>query len=167
MKKTITQNIGKSIAILLSCLLITSCTANKQGIGTGAGLLVGGLVGSQFGKGGGKIAATILGAGAGALIGGAIGQKLDEKDRQLMEEKSQQALESGKTGQAIAWNNPDNGHAGTITPTKTYQEGNRYCREYTQKVIIDGKEQQAYGRACRQPDSTWQIIEQKSIIYAV
>ena len=151
------QLITKTLAILVSCLLITSCTANKQGIGTGAGLLVGGLVGSQFGKGGGKIAATIIGAGAGALVGGMIGKNLDDKDRKLMEEKSQTALESGKTGQAIAWSNPDNGHSGTITPTKTYQQGNRYCREYTQKVMIGSKSEEAHGIACRCPDGTWEM----------
>jgi hypothetical protein len=31
------------------------------------------------------------------------------------------------------------------------------CREYTHTVIIDGKEQQAYGRACPQPDGSWRV----------
>lgn len=29
------------------------------------------------------------------------------------------------------------------------------CREYQTTVMIDGKPQKAYGKACRQPDGTW------------
>lgn len=32
------------------------------------------------------------------------------------------------------------------------------CREYQAKVMINGKPQNSYGTACRQPDGTWKII---------
>lgn len=33
------------------------------------------------------------------------------------------------------------------------------CREYMQKVNIGGREETAYGKACRQPDGQWKIIQ--------
>jgi hypothetical protein len=36
-------------------------------------------------------------------------------------------------------------------------EGN--CREYTVPVTVGGKEELAYGKACQQPDGTWQIAQ--------
>jgi surface antigen len=153
MKKLLVKN----FLFLFAAVLFVGCTANKQGVGTGAGLLVGGLLGSQFGKGSGKIAATIIGAGAGALIGGAIGENIDAQDRKLMEQNAQRALENAPAGTTVAWKNPDNGNTGNFTPTRTYQEQGNYCREYTQTVMVGGKEQKAYGKACRMPDGSWQI----------
>jgi len=58
----------------------------------------------------------------------------------------------------VPWTNPDNGHAGTVTPTRTYQTaGGTYCREYQQTVTIGGKDERSYGTACRQPDGSWKI----------
>lgn len=34
-----------------------------------------------------------------------------------------------------------------------------YCREFTRDIVIDGKTVQAYGRACRQEDGSWKIVE--------
>ena len=57
----------------------------------------------------------------------------------------------------MAWTNPDTGHTGTVTPTRTYQSGNGYCREFQNTVTIDGKKENAYGTACRQPDGSWKV----------
>lgn len=43
-----------------------------NGTGTVIGALAGGLLGNQFGKGNGKVAATVVGAGAGAYAGNQI-----------------------------------------------------------------------------------------------
>jgi surface antigen len=151
----------KCFAVLFASLSIIGCDGSKQQIGTGAGVLVGGLIGSQFGKGGGQIVGTLIGAGAGALIGNSIGKHLDDKDKEIMAHRSQYALEESPSGRAVAWKNPDSGRSGTITPTKTYQDhSGKYCREYTQAVFIGGKEERAYGKACRQKDGAWQIISE-------
>ncbi len=63
------------------------------------------------------------------------------------------------TNTSTPWRNPDSGNAGQITPIETYQaKSGKYCREYRQTVWVGGKEQQAYGTACRQPDGSWKII---------
>lgn len=140
---------------LLSASLV-GCSSN-QDTGTLVGGVAGGLLGSQFGGGGGRIAATIIGAGAGAFIGNRIGNNMDETDRL----KAQQALNDAKTGQSTTWKNPDSGDTYTVTPTKTYKQDNTYCREYTQTATVADKPQQVYGTACRQPDGTWKIVNEK------
>ena len=71
--------------------------------------------------------------------------------------KQQRALESAPSGRPVAWTNPDTGHQGTVTPTRTYQSGDTYCREFQSDVVIGGKNEKAYGTACRQPDGGWKV----------
>lgn len=33
------------------------------------------------------------------------------------------------------------------------------CREYTKTVVVDGQAVRAYGRACLQPDGSWQLVD--------
>lgn len=148
------------ISIIIASAMLQGCSGgmNKQGGGTLLGGVAGGLLGSRFGKGDGALFATGIGALAGALIGGQIGQTMDEYDRQMLERSSQQALEYSPVGKKVEWRNPDNDHYGYVTPTSTFKNNSgQYCREYTQVIIIGGNEEKAYGRACRQPDGSWQI----------
>ncbi|MBE0617447.1 MAG: hypothetical protein IH608_05920, partial [Proteobacteria bacterium] len=59
---------------------------------------------------------------------------------------------------SVAWQNPDTRTAYEVTPLATYQEGDRYCREYTATARIAGEPQQIYGTACRQPDGSWELV---------
>lgn len=155
------KNISKLLLTLFACvILLQGCQSmNKQGGGTLIGGLAGGLLGSRFGKGEGQLLATGVGAVAGALIGGQIGKSMDEYDKQLLEKSSRQALEFSPAGSTVPWQNPDSGNYGSITPTKTFKDGSRYCREYTQEVVVGGQKQKAYGTACRQPDGNWEIVK--------
>lgn len=144
--------------------ILSGCAADgrmtKEGMGTATGAVGGALVGSLFGKGGGKFAATAAGAIAGAMIGNSIGKSMDAQDAMMMRDTSQKALEYTPTGTRSEWKNPDNGNRGSITPTSTYQNKyGAYCREYTQEVLIGGEKQKAYGRACREADGSWRIVE--------
>jgi surface antigen len=82
---------------------------------------------------------------------------LDERDKRMAAESQNRALETTPAGQSVAWNNPDSGHSGSVTPIRTYQSGGTYCREYQQTVTIGGKQEQSYGTACRQPDGSWKV----------
>jgi surface antigen len=96
----------------------------------------------------------------GGLLGAGVGEYLNQRDRRYMADTTYDALENARTGQARAWSNPDTGHSGAITPVETYAtaEG-RNCREFRQTVKIDGREESAYGTACRQPDGSWHIVQ--------
>lgn len=153
MKKILT-----SIVVLTTSFSIASCSnVSKQDIGTVSGGVIGGLVGSQFGKGGGQLLAVGAGALAGAFIGGAIGKNMDDTDRMKMN----QALETQAVGQPAYWQNANTGANYTVTPTKNVTvDGNQYCREYRTTAIISGKKQQMYGTACRQPDGAWKMVSE-------
>ena len=69
-----------------------------------------------------------------------------------------QALESGKSGTAVAWKNPDSGRYGSVVPGPAYQTNGQQCRQYTHTIYIDGQPQVAKGNACRNPDGTWTAV---------
>lgn len=146
---------------LMAALVLAGCATMgpKEQAGTVVGGVGGALIGSQFGGGTGRLVGVAVGTLAGALIGQEIGRSLDANDQRMMQESAQRALEYNRTDQTTQWRNPDSGNEGTVTPKQTYQtaEG-RYCREYQQTVVIGGREEQAYGRACRQPDGSWKIV---------
>lgn len=150
-------------ALLCTALALTGCetapTMNKQTVGTGAGAVIGGILGSKVGKGSGQLWATGAGALLGALVGSEIGKSLDKADMMYLNRAQTQA-HSAPVGQTISWENPDTGHGGTFTPTKvgTEQTTNRYCREYKQTIVIDGREEVGVGQACQNPDGTWDIM---------
>ena len=46
------------------------------------------------------------------------------------------------------------------TPKINYQPSTgAYCREYQQEIVVGGRVQQGYGRACRQPDGSWKVVQ--------
>ncbi len=127
----------------------------KTTVGAVTGAAAGGLIAAAAGGG---TAGIVGGALLGGLLGGAIGNHLDQRDRELAAQASHRALESVPSGYAQSWRNPDSGHSGAITPTRTYQRADGTpCREYRQSVQIDGGTHEAYGTACRAPDGTWRI----------
>lgn len=132
---------------------------NKQTVGTVGGALVGGILGSRVGHGSGKTWATGAGAVLGALAGGSIGASLDAMDRQLATQAWDRAYDA-PVGQTIKWDNPDNGHRGTITPVREGRSTstNGRCREYKQSIFIDGQAQTAVGQACQNSDGTWTMV---------
>ncbi len=151
----------KCIAItLLVATLGTGCAAieanPKTTIGAVGGATLGGLIAGAAGANPAAIAASVIG---GMLVGGLVGNLLDERDRRLASEATQRALETAPTGQPVPWQNPDNGHSGTVKVTQTYQTASgTYCREFQQTVTIGGQPQSAFGTACRQPDGSWKIV---------
>lgn len=131
----------------------------KEAVGTLGGAALGGLAGSAIaGHGDGRGAGIILGVLVGGLIGNQIGKGLDKADRLEAERAAHKALERGRSGEQVTWNNPDTGHSGYIVPKPAYKTDNgQVCREYQQTVTIGGKSEQAYGTACRQPDGSWKV----------
>ena len=153
-----TSLIRAAAVVTAAALALASCATvsdnPKAAIGGLGGATVGGLIAAAAGGGGAGIAAGVIG---GALLGGLVGNYLDDRDKKMAADSAHRALETAPSGQSVAWNNPDSGHSGTVTPVRTYQSGGTYCREYQQTVTIDGKPQQSYGTACRQPDGSWKI----------
>lgn len=154
MKRLLSTVVAGTLAIALAAC---EGTGPKQGIGGLLGAGAGAVAGAQVGSGRGQLAATAIGALLGAGFGSEIGKSLDRADQLAMQQSMNTSLERGPSGQRSEWRNPDSGHSGTYTPQPAYQANGRTCREFQQTVNIGGKEESAYGTACRQPDGSWQI----------
>jgi surface antigen len=155
---------GHAAALGVVALLGASCASSDYGNKQIAGALVGGgaggLIGSQFGKGSGKLATTGAGTLLGAFLGSAAGQSLDRADQVYAARTHHGASDFPPSTGPASWRNPDSGYgAGAASGFPEAQSVGTTCREFTHKIYIDGKARQAYGRACRQADGTWQIVD--------
>ena len=83
----------------------------KEIAGTGIGAAIGGLVGSQFGKG--SVFATIVGVSVGGFLGNRIGAKLDELDKQKAQQMTEKVLTDPSSAPAH-WDNPNSGNSGSV-----------------------------------------------------
>ena len=143
-------------------LLLGGCSAtlSKQEAGAATGALLGAALGYGLGKGhSDKELAIALGAICGAVAGDRLGAQLDEKDRLMAAQNLQHSLENAPDGTTTAWKNPNSGHSGASSPTKTtVAASGTPCREFVTEIIVGGKTQQGYGTACRQADGSWKIM---------
>lgn len=136
--------------------------ASHQTSGAILGSILGAAAGYQVGNGKGQLVAVGVGTVLGALIGGDVGRAMDRRDHAYATGSFGHAMEAVPSCTSIAWNNPQTGNYGSVTPTHTYEpEPGRYCREFQQQVVIGGKLQDAYGTACRQPDGSWEIVAEQ------
>ena len=123
-------------AAALVALATAACSGNpetgtgpRENTGTLVGAVAGGLIGSQFGGGAGeRVAAGLAGAAVGGLLGNRIGSAMDDDDKRRAYAAQMQALESGKSGTAVAWKNPDSGRYGSVVPGPAYQTNGQQCR---------------------------------------
>lgn len=149
--------------LILAMAMATACAPGREreqlGGLIGAGL--GAAAGSQIGSGRGTLAAVAVGTLAGAWAGSEIGRRLDERDRLLATRAMEQSF-TASLGETIRWNNPESGHAGTVTSIRdgTDVPTGAYCREFQQTIIVDGVREIAYGSACRMPDGRWRIVQE-------
>ena len=101
-------------AALVAALTLGACATenagSKQTGGTILGAVAGGLAGSAFGRGEGRLVITGLGTLLGAYVGSDTGQSLDRADLIAAARTTQVTLESAPTGQTATWSNPDSGH---------------------------------------------------------
>lgn len=150
----------KKILIITTCFTIVSaCAVNQNGqvapdgrvfnketiLPLGAGLL-GAAVCNRLFKGHGSRKGWTAACGtAGYLVSTSFVRQ------------SSKALESNQTGQTSRWQDPD-GKNYSVTPTRTYYQNERPCREFRQTVEINGQTEILTGNACRQNDGTWKVM---------
>ena len=103
------------------------------------------------------IVALPLGACA-ALQGGnpEVYGRLSDQDVALAARLMQQTLENAPDGATRRWSNDGTGHAGMITPVRTYvTESGHFCRDYREEIdLADGRER-FFHTACRTEDARW------------
>jgi surface antigen len=153
-ENSMTRTVSFISALALSVALLGGCASWSSGdTGTVLGGIAGGAAGSQIGSGSGTTIATVVGTLAGAALGRRVGNNFGQKDRR----EFGSALESNSTGNTSNWTNPDTNSDYSVTPTRTYQQGDRPCREFTMNANVNGKPEKVTGTACRQSDGTWKV----------
>ena len=143
------MNYMKLIILTVALALASGCASQshrgeREVTGGLAGAALGGLLGAQFGSGTGQVAGAAAGVLIGTLLGSEVGHSMDEVDRMRANQAVVQA-HTAPLGDQITWNNPENGHHGSVTPTRDgYSDSGAYCREFYETVNIGGKNQDAY-----------------------
>lgn len=138
-----------TISLLICFLLAGFGCANKAQQGAGMGGLAGATIGALVFKD--KLLGAAVGAGVGMMMGYIVGNEWDKSD----EKKVQHTLESGKSGQAQTWKNPDSGKSYTATPDHPYMADNKVYRDVTIKDSDDGDTIKA--KAWRDDNGVWHL----------
>jgi len=151
--------------------------------GTGIGAAMGGLLGSQFGRGSGQLAATGAGVFLGGMMGNSVGHSLDRADSAYARsyyaprsyyppsyESYEPTYVAPPPPASVVYVQPppdvieyrpvqsvyiEEGFVGAPPPPRRHRRG--HCREFTQTIRIDGRAYESYGTACLRPDGSWQI----------
>lgn len=141
---------------LIAMLLFHTACGSKTQAGGAIGGATGAVVGASVADDN-PLLGALFGAAIGGLIGSSIGAQLDEQDKQYMNQATIVALNNNR---GYEWKNQENGNRGIISPTETYYDNNyrKYCREYTQTIMIGNQKEEGFGKACLQPDGNWKII---------
>lgn len=148
----------KTLFLFICVFTLSACAVNQQGqvrpdgqtfsrqtiLPLGAGLLSAAVCNRLFKGHGSRKGWTAACGTAGYLVSTSFVRK------------SSQALESNQTGQTSQWQDPD-GKNYSVTPTRTYLNGQTPCREFRQTVEINGQTEILKGDACRQSDGTWKV----------
>ena len=165
---------------------VSAHAGDSEILGTGVGAALGGLLGSQFGHGDGRLAATGLGVFTGGLIGNSVGASVDRSSRgysgggysggyayapsyvpptystpnyvTLPAPPPRVVYSVPNEVVVMPAQSPDYTEA-PVYMDSDYDEGDdpRYCRQFTQRVLVNGRLQEAYGTACLQPDGSWRV----------
>lgn len=136
------------------------CRNRPDPAGALVGAVIGGLLGNAAGNRRNETATTIMGVVAGGAIGAALTNKLDCDDRSYAYKTYTTGFNAGRANAFYDWQNPQSGTRGQLHVLDYYEdEDNFNCAVYSQRIWIDGRPEEARGRACQQPDGAWAIID--------
>lgn len=158
MKKLQVSLLMLALISFIGCAKDGSFAFNKKEIGMMVGSVGGALIGAQLGGGAGQIVTIIGTTLLSGYLGYKVGEYLDEQDLAYLEATSQYSLENNRSGVSSHWTNPDTGHQGNVTPKNTFAQGDTFCRNYTQSVVVEDRVESADGTACRQTDGSWVMV---------
>ncbi len=126
---------------------------NRDDIGTVAGAVIGGAIGSQVGDDSHRAVAIVIGSVLGAVVGREIGKDLDDRDRACVGH----SLELVQGGQRVRWTNVQTGVGYLLTPVAAAAGDASNCRRFTLKTTSGSKMRTTERLACRSGEGTWAI----------
>ncbi len=133
----------------------SECREQNRAAGTILGAIAGGIIGSQFGHGGGKAAATVGGVVLGGMAGNAIAGDIDCEDRPYAFKVYSSGF-VGPIGRRYEWRH--GGRYGYFMPTREYRWRGRWCRDFEEGVWRKGRWAIRRGTACQNRDGDWEFL---------
>jgi surface antigen len=118
------------------------------------GAILGGILGSQFGHGSGKTAATLGGVFLGGIAGNAIAGDIECQDRPYAFRAYSEGFQ-GPIGQHYEWYNDQRTSHGSFMPTREYRDRGLICRDFQEERDVRGRHLNRLGTACRENDGNW------------
>jgi len=172
MKTNLRSYLFRSLVVGALLLSLTACAGQQYNMGmqgAAGGALAGAVLGQIIGR---DTTATLIGATAGTLFGYIVGNEMDKYDQARMAD----TFNSAPSNQPVAWSNPDTGAQHQMIPQQPYNPANPQdpfnspplygqvdgsqvvCREAKIQSVIEGRQEQLYAKACRDPyDGKWHI----------
>jgi len=136
------------------------CRNKPDPAGMIIGAVLGGLLGNAAGNRDNQGLTTVAGVFAGGAIGAALTKNLDCEDRSYAYRTYSDGFNAGREKVTYRWNNPKTDRRGELYVEDYYDDPDGFrCATYTQKIYIGGRPQEGQGRACRQPDGSWAMID--------
>jgi|GEM_PF-305529 len=136
------------------------CRNGPDPTGVLAGAVIGGLLGRTVAGRGDRTEGAVVGVIAGGAIGAALTNKAACEDRSYMYKTYASGFDSGRRNAVYKWRNPRNNHYGELNVLDYYEDEDDFrCSVYSHTIYIDGRREEARGRACQQPDGSWAIID--------
>ncbi len=122
--------------ILAATLVLTGCTSVQSGL-------------------------TDLSDRMDSLFAGPAGvyEDMHETDVALAVQAMQQALETGRKGEAVRWINEETGNTGSVTPQRTFvTDLGVFCRDYAEALTVDETSAVIENTACRTGEGAWNWV---------
>jgi surface antigen len=132
---------------------VMSGHCNRQAIGASFAIPAGEMIGPRTAGRDNRAAATLIGASVDGLVAPKIGRELDEGDRACVGH----ALEIGKPGHRVSWDNAATGVHYDLTPDEGHNEIAGMCRGF--KLVAHGStgHSKRRGTACQKGPGLWQL----------
>ncbi len=130
---------AKAMTLLAACLSLGACTTTSLTSGVTAPTTKDSIIAQMN----------------GGLIGGELGSRLPERERRKALEAEYRALEYTPARMPVTWNTEDGRLSGSVVAAQPYRVGSQDCRQYSHTITDGGRESEARGTACRNPDGSW------------
>ena len=86
-------------------------------------------------------------------------QAMSEDDVRLADATVQQALETALSGDTRRWRNATSGHAGSVTPQRTWRNGDGvYCRDFVETLSVGERTARYRDTHCRDAGGIWRPV---------
>jgi surface antigen len=82
-----------------------------------------------------------------------------KEDKKLLMQNIDKALDEGKEGDTVAWNNDSTGAAGTITPEKSFERDGRKCRAVRIHNTFKTLKGEGSYNFCQDKNGKWQLAQ--------